>query len=261
MLSRWRYAPDFQWVEGVQTNQKEIKRIAVSPDGECFAIVAPHLWGVEVRRVDGLAVKRHLSEKSLTEYYALCFSDDGARLLVDCFSDDYGVAQFDVETGACHFHYYDDYLDFEYGKWSPDGKWFAYVTIFEDDDFSADGLYVRPVGEHTPDHEKFYELPPRRNIEFLWDLHWNPDSKRVVYYAELFNFETKCREGHLIACSLVENRVLWDVHVTLEKKINPVKVPRTTRVLSLGREVVCFTLDGRLIFFDAEKGNGSGKCG
>ncbi|WP_124726736.1 hypothetical protein [Staphylospora marina] len=41
----------------------------------------------------------------------------------------------------------------------------------------------------------------------------------------------------------------------MEKKINRNNCPRTTRILMNGKETVCLTLDGRLLFYQADTGS------
>ncbi|MFC7441142.1 ankyrin repeat domain-containing protein [Laceyella putida] len=276
-ISRWCYGPDLSFAEGIQTDQCFIQDLAVAPEGDWFAVVAPNLWGIEIRSMRGLRRIDLLRNEYTMEpewMNALCISPDGKWIITDVNDDGYeGVGWGDRETNAFHFRSWKElgYEDPDYGYGtavqlvlSPDQKRLALNELHG----SSTLVHVFPgiLAEHerkgSQDEWLLSQQAWAEMGTYISDLRFHPDSSRLIFFKSPSNNQHRPGwVGDLVAIAATHKEELWRVSIDAilagsetELFENAFHRRYAGKVFVGQEEVVCTAPGGLLLFFDVETG-------
>ncbi|WP_124726738.1 hypothetical protein [Staphylospora marina] len=259
-LSRWCYTPRLEWVGGVMTSHHDI-RLSLAPDGNEFVMLSKTLWGAELRRFDDLKVSRRLEGDGSWYFLNGNWAPGQEMLMMTTKYEDRserGVTGVRLDSEQFS-HFTMEELKIKSNEWdgnaiSPEGKKWAFVIIRDDYYCLNVSLNVVPFPFREGERTRSCCFPVDvESIQEVLGIVFHPDSDRVFFY---FNAENRSfEEDRLIACSVSENRILWDV--TIQSGVDRFLIPsiRSSWLVVKEEEIVCATPEGKLLFLDVETGD------
>lgn len=275
-LIRWRYNPSLEWVAGVQTEQYMIKDLTISPCGDWYALVAPHIWGIELRDVKTLKPIQLIQNqytKDTEKINSLLISPEGNKIFTDYsfISEgksllEKGLFWYDRQINQFQTRLWDDlgfsggalnienhgYGSIEKMALSPDQQ----LLAIKEKDFYYGLLHIIPsVSNNKKDDIKY-----RFQGSYISDIAFHPDSKHIAVFNINYWRDTNGFPGDLKLVSASDRKEYWTVHI--DEKVTGIvyTLPRYTahkyagKVLVGETEVVCTAPGGLLLFFDVNTG-------
>lgn len=289
-VARYQYTPTLTFAEGIQTS--ELYDLAISPDGEWFAVSSPSTDSIDIRNIEDLRIMKQIQNEftNSESMFAMTINHDASWLVIDTCQDPEGwdekpgLAWIDLKTGETFAHTWKELNypipdGYEYGSiiqmlFSPDqsqlamNEWkqgTAVVHLFP----SRLGKY-----QHTSSLEEIQlsEYAWFDHHSFISDICFQPNSSSLILFKTVKQDEWKHDQsryqsvqsgwiGELVAISTKQREELWRVTINSEITGSERGIPEghfhggyAGKVLVRETEVMCTAPDGQLLFFDLVTG-------
>ncbi|SFJ75093.1 ankyrin repeat domain-containing protein [Thermoflavimicrobium dichotomicum] len=255
VLGKIVYDPEPKLSQSIALGQYKFYHLAISPDGSKIAVVAPQIWGVQIRNYEDFSLMEALKlpKESKQKFYCVDFSPDGEYLAVGPY-----LYYFASKTWQPACTKFDQMIQPSLCKWSPDSKRIFYAYYQSD--------YHGLVSYHRK-HASFLEQQIKNDYgdyKCIVDLAFSEDGQAAAFF-EAAVYGTfvgpKPLVGFVGLYLPVQNKIAWRFKLDKEitggdQTLKEQGFPDgyAGKVLIVDDTVVATLPHGTLLFFDRNTG-------